>query len=541
MKDPWAGSCYGMAATSILDYYDAIAFNENFSSNAATLYDVKSPSTDPQIMSAINYYMVAQRIDFIRNEARFYYSNESNWDAGLKKLVSTAQQGSPFLFCYYWLSYDENGKSEDHGHAIVGLDCKSNSDGTYSIKAYDNRYPNKDITINVNYNTSKCIVNSREDAYGIEIYDDMSVFDKIDIDGPDNDMKIRYENYQYSNPNAQIEVEAVGNVTITNKAGKTIEITDGMVSGTMDIVSQHFIVNDNADGTPAPATFVFEVADSKMFTVESTSDSINASITTDSMFASGSSDNADSIVFGNNEGVYIIGDKMNYKTALSSKDTGYDTVIVEGASNKDVSLTYSDNNIIAEGITNADEKITVFTHNTDSESYTVDSGYRNVLISTDKSDNVEIKGSSKNDGNYDVTIGRKESEEPVNPTASAKLKVKSSATVDYRSKVNITATASGVPKGYYVAIYDGKKLLEKGDNTKVVFAPEDSNGKPLELKNDKTYTVKIIDAKGNVQKDANGKDLTSKIEIKVKQGFFDKFIAFFKGLFGLLPTVEIKP
>ena len=130
---------------------------------------------------------------------------------------------------------------------------------------------------------------------------------------------------------------------------------------------------------------------------------------------------------------------------------------------------------------------------------------------------------------------------PSNPTASAKLNAKSSTTVDYRSKVNITATASGVPDGYFLAIYSGNTLLEKGTKDKVSYTPKDSNNKPAELKADTTYTVKVVDGKNTVQKDSNGKDLTANVEIKVKQGFFDKLIAFFKGLFGLLPTVEIKP
>ncbi len=126
------------------------------------------------------------------------------------------------------------------------------------------------------------------------------------------------------------------------------------------------------------------------------------------------------------------------------------------------------------------------------------------------------------------------------PVIDAKLNAKSSTTVDYRSKVNITATASGVPDGYFLAVYSGNTLLEKGTKDKVTYTPKDNN-KPAELKSDTSYTVKVIDGKNTVQKDSNGKDLAANVEIKVKQGFFDKLIAFFKGLFGLLPTVEIKP
>ena len=116
----------------------------------------------------------------------------------------------------------------------------------------------------------------------------------------------------------------------------------------------------------------------------------------------------------------------------------------------------------------------------------------------------------------------------------AKLNVKSSATVDYRATVTVTATASGVPSGYYLAVYEGNTLKQKGDNKSVSFNAG-------EMTADKTFTVKIIDSKNAVQKDSNGNAHQKNVEVKVKQGFFDKLIAFFKGLFGSLPKVEIKP
>ena len=125
-------------------------------------------------------------------------------------------------------------------------------------------------------------------------------------------------------------------------------------------------------------------------------------------------------------------------------------------------------------------------------------------------------------------------ETPVNPTANAKLNVKASQTVDYKANVTVTATADNVPEGYVLAIYEGNTLREKGDNTKVSY-------KVGTMTATKTFTVKVIDANKNVQKDANGNDLAANCEVKVKSGFFDKLIAFFKGLFGALPNVEVKP
>ena len=121
------------------------------------------------------------------------------------------------------------------------------------------------------------------------------------------------------------------------------------------------------------------------------------------------------------------------------------------------------------------------------------------------------------------------------------INVKSYAKVDYRSKITVKATAGNVPEDCLLAIYEGNTLREKGTKSEVVYTPKSSNGKPLELKEAKTYTVKVIDKNGTVRKDSTGIPITAEIKVDVKHGFFDKLIAFFKALFGLLPTVEIKP
>ena len=123
-----------------------------------------------------------------------------------------------------------------------------------------------------------------------------------------------------------------------------------------------------------------------------------------------------------------------------------------------------------------------------------------------------------------------------NPTANVKLNVKSSQTVDYKANVTITAYASNVPDGYILALYDGSTKIASGDNVKI--------SKNIgTMTNSKVFTVKVIDPNSNdsVQKDNNGNDLAANCEVNVKSGFFDKLIAFFKGLFGSLPSVEIKP
>ncbi len=128
----------------------------------------------------------------------------------------------------------------------------------------------------------------------------------------------------------------------------------------------------------------------------------------------------------------------------------------------------------------------------------------------------------------------KKNNTPDNPSASAKLNVKASATVDYRADVTVTATADNVPSGYYLTVYDGSRKVETGDNKKVSYHAGD-------MTENKTYTVKVVDANGKVLKDSSGKALSKTVEITVKSGFINKLVAFFLGLFGMLPKVEIKP
>lgn len=115
------------------------------------------------------------------------------------------------------------------------------------------------------------------------------------------------------------------------------------------------------------------------------------------------------------------------------------------------------------------------------------------------------------------------------------IKVASEKTIDYRSIVTIKATATDVPDGYKLAIYLGNQKVSEGDNKSVSYEYG-------ELKSDVNYTVKVVDASGKVQKDSNGNEISKDGgKITCNAGFFKKLIAFFRGLFGSLPKVEIKP
>ncbi len=123
---------------------------------------------------------------------------------------------------------------------------------------------------------------------------------------------------------------------------------------------------------------------------------------------------------------------------------------------------------------------------------------------------------------------------PVNPTAGAVINVRSSASVSYKTKVSLTATADNVPSGYYLVIYEGGSQRAKGDNKTVTY---DAG----EMRDSTTFTVKVVDGLNRVQKDSSGRDLSRDCEIKVNSSFFARLIAFFRSLLGRAPQAEIKP
>lgn len=75
----------------------------------------------------------------------------------------------------------------------------------------------------------------------------------------------------------------------------------------------------------------------------------------------------------------------------------------------------------------------------------------------------------------------------------------------------------------------------KGTNTEVTYEIE-------EITSDVTYSVKVVDESGNVQKDGSGNELKKDGgKIICSDGFFKRLIAFFRAIFKIFSLVEIKP
>lgn len=143
LDDPFFGSCFGMATTSILASYNLIPYGDYRQyayTTPSSLYGMTSslyPTPNEAMQSLINYYFMLQFTDTIRQHDAWLYYNTSSTER-LQYLISCVEDGSPTLLCY---------GNESMRHAVVAYGVEY---GEYTIRdqkydgrvlIYDNNYP----------------------------------------------------------------------------------------------------------------------------------------------------------------------------------------------------------------------------------------------------------------------------------------------------------------------------------------------------------------------------------------------------------------
>lgn len=512
----WNGSCYGMAVTVLLDKLGKIAFNENFDTDARTMYEVDSPSSNMDVMSAITYYHISQSLSFVNQHSIYLNKYFGEWSNGLKDIVEIAETGKLFIFEYQFLR-----GFKIIGHALIITGYKETDDG-YVLDAYDCRYPGESVTVNVDKEFKKCDVihvdnlgeKKEENVLGAKCITDFSGFDKIDIDGTSNAVSSVYSNDALSTSNTTIYFPASGDITIKNKNGDILTYSNGVLSGTMEIISENFMVNSTIYGEPGVSTMIVEVHGGKTFEVVSSSGDIDISFLTQNAFASATATNADSVMFDEDKGVYIFGENMDYDIYLTSNMSNTDMISISGKSASDVSLAYMEDAIVANGVDGENCQVTVFSDTVNVEDKNFMPGYNSVMISSSSAEygDVDILGSSNNDGNYDISVmeGKEIS-----------FSIQSPSRTEIRNKdgiilhANVDGTA---PNGSYVKWESNNSNFDKsadGSNLKII----------AKNKGWTTFTAILYDV--------NGKELArDSVEMYSKSGFFDKIGGFFRSLFG---------
>lgn len=449
-KEAWDGSCHGMAVTTVLDKVGKINFNENFAQNADTMSEVQKPKDNKTVMSAINYYHLAQEIPAIER-GKFYNMKSSEAAKGLKELVQAAKNNKLTLFSYRFRS-----EKKIYGHSIVVIGYEEMSNGNHRLVVYDNRYSSAYSYIDINSKYTSCIVNGREKALSFNFITNFDTYDQIDIDGANNvyraPAKIDSEVQSTEELPSRIKIDAVGEVTVKNAEGEELVVKDGETEGTMQVKNVSFVCNSDSEGNPAAATIVIDVENSKSFTFTSTDNNMNVAVCSPGIFADVNSVNADSVKIEENEGIFVSGDNIDVEAALSAKNNYCDMVGISGSAEKDMSMTYSDDDINIDGV-KGDCTVDVYSDTVNFDTVDFESAYDSITVSDNGSGKVglmDVKASSKNDGVYDINLAESTPDREVTLTLNDKNDVlhvgdsyvqEYSATADWKI-YNISWTSS---------------------------------------------------------------------------------------------------
>ena len=316
IKLPWGGSCYGMAATTVLDKLGKIDLNGNYSS-ASTMYSMGSPKNNAALESAINYYQVIQAA--LPSDASKEIKLNSS---GINTLLTSLDKNGLAMFNFVYEKY-----GYPTGHAIVIYDYVKNSDGSFTVKAYDNKKVNENITITIPATKDSITVNedkwTKRIVEAAWIIDDFSFFDLFDIDGYYNDTTFTpissFANYGNSlAAYTRLYVSAGDNFIITNAEGETIVYENGDFSGTMSLVKQDIIIT----GNDTPVEWILYVEPSACFSCETENESCDFSLLSTKAYTGLRSQGAHKVTIANDDEISFEGEKVQYKATLSLKSEG---------------------------------------------------------------------------------------------------------------------------------------------------------------------------------------------------------------------------
>lgn len=394
----WYGSCFGMSLTAIFNKTGKIDFNKRYGSGAASMSAVAAPNKSAAVRSAINYYQLSQHIPVFYNPM-----NDIGDPAGLSQmrgLIDAAKNNKLILFSY-------KSPQLSDGHAIVIVGYSAAADGSHTLIAYDNRYEGQYININVSSDLKKCTLilpDKKEDVSSLAYRSGFSAFDMIDIDGPNNDMRLSDEKYNM-NSCSLIGFTSSSAVTVKNSKGQTLTYKDGEFGGDLEILSKSMIVRSTADGSPAPEIITVNVKESDTFTFEGTDKNLNVSLTSKNIFANVET-TADKVVISENEGIHASGNDISFNGSLSLNNSVCNMLEFDGQASGDVKMTYSGDGIIVDGAS-GNGSVTVYSNVVDTNTAKFNTDCSSIKISGDGSGvagNVEITASSKNDGVYDIKL-----------------------------------------------------------------------------------------------------------------------------------------
>ena len=432
----WDGSCFGMSLTAIFNKTGKIDFNKRYGSGAASMSAVAAPNKSAAVRSAINYYQLSQHISAFNTP--MHDIGDRPWLSQMRGLIDDAKNNKLILFEY-------KSPQLSSGHAIVIVGYSAADDGSHTLIAYDNRYAGQYININVSSDLKKCTLilpDTKEDVSSFAYRSDFSYFDMIDIDGPNNDMRLSDEKYNM-NSCTLVTFNSSGAVTVKNSKGQTLTYKDGEFGGDMEILSKSMIVRSTADGSPAPEIITVNVKESDTFTFEGTDKNLNVSLTSKNIFANVET-TADKVVISENEGIHASGNDISFNGSLSLNNSVCDMLEFDGQASGDVKMTYSGDGIIVDGAS-GNGSVTVYSNVVDTNTAKFNTDCSSIKISGDGSGvagNVEITASSKNDGVYDIKLAEMQNKKFAFGEKNITMYYKATGSVAIASNEEVVYTSS---------------------------------------------------------------------------------------------------
>jgi len=396
----WNGSCFGMAASSILDKSGQINVKSLVRSTASSLWQLPQPTSNSRLESAINYYQISQIIPAVKDNFDVPYGGALSLAEKSERLVENAKNGKIMLFGF---------RIPDMGaHAIVIVGYEPGPGGSHNVLAYDNNFPETDTIVNVSADYRTCRVEPYKD-YGavsdIRHTANFWMFDRIGIEGTDNvqggDMAM----------NTQITIQAKDTTTVTNKSGQRLvyDPSADNISGTMRVISVNYIEAGMADGKALPPTLIVEVADSDSYTFETPDGGLDVSVAGPGVYASASSDQADRVVVSEYDGVSVYGSgPMEFSISLGINSDICDMVSLDGRADGEAALEFAAAGAaLAYGDFTESTTLTIFSNTSEVDEISFSSPYDEVLV-TKQEDEIDLMVAPGGDQvfNTSVAIGR---------------------------------------------------------------------------------------------------------------------------------------
>ncbi|MBO4876743.1 MAG: leucine-rich repeat protein [Ruminococcus sp.] len=339
----WTGSCYGMAALSLLSCYGMLDMSA-IDPNASSPYTAAVPPTD-EVISAINYYHLAQLTDYIsacRNQAIY----DTPEEVKTQFIIEEVSGGYPVLIPFHSTYTDGNGNVKRAAHVVVGYgieDCEYNNNG--------NIYDKKIITYDPNcieFKENACMyINTSDGSWIVPRYLYKGADSKLDAQLGCCTSELGIVNYHslFDKTGGQSSVEFIpfANIASINcdytfekvelNDDGTYSVCDGMEDD-VKVYADISGLDEEEDGQAL--NFILDDTDKAYLLRLSEKEDIDLTLRTGNDMIRLCFDNADEVLIDPTGMIRASGDKSGFNVTMVSNEghspTAWDNVEVSGES-----------------------------------------------------------------------------------------------------------------------------------------------------------------------------------------------------------------